>query len=92
MSPTPAGSGGVRLSARPAETSSAGITLYDAVTDIGVVSAKMKALAEFEKDDVVRGAIGEDLAAEFVRLKRMEWIEYCRHVSEWERDRYLEFF
>lgn len=51
-----------------------------------------EALAEFEKDDVVRGAIGEDLASEFVRLKRMEWIEYCRHVSEWERDRYLEFF
>lgn len=51
-----------------------------------------EALDEFEKDEVVRGAIGEDLAQEFLRLKRMEWVEYCRHVSDWERQRYLEFF
>ena len=25
-------------------------------------------------------------------LKRMEWIEYSRHVSDWETQRYLEFF
>jgi glutamine synthetase len=25
-------------------------------------------------------------------LKRMEWIEYSRHVSEWESQRYLEMF
>jgi glutamine synthetase len=27
-----------------------------------------------------------------MRLKRMEWIEYSRHVSEWESQRYLEMF
>jgi glutamine synthetase len=41
---------------------------------------------------VVRGALGEDLAKEFIRLKRMEWVEYSRHVSDWESRRYLEFF
>ncbi len=51
-----------------------------------------EALDEFEKDKVICGAIGHNLAAEFIRLKRMEWIEYCRHVSDWERQRYLEFF
>ena len=25
-------------------------------------------------------------------LKRMEWTEYARHVSDWETTRYLEFF
>ena len=40
----------------------------------------------------MRGAIGENLAQEFIRLKRMEWVEYCRHVSDWERQSYLEFF
>jgi glutamine synthetase len=40
----------------------------------------------------LRRAIGENLAQEFIRLKRMEWIEYSRHVSAWETKRYLEFF
>jgi glutamine synthetase len=40
----------------------------------------------------VCAGLGEALAAEFIRLKRMEWIEYSRHVSEWERERYAEFF
>jgi glutamine synthetase len=50
------------------------------------------ALDAFEADDVLTTALGADLAAEFVRLKRMEWIEYQRHVSAWEVERYLEFF
>jgi glutamine synthetase len=32
------------------------------------------------------------LAAEFLKLKRMEWVEYMRHVSDWETKTYLEFF
>jgi glutamine synthetase len=51
-----------------------------------------EAIDAFEADDVVRGSIGEALAKEFIELKRMEWIEYSRHVSDWERKRYLEFF
>ena len=51
-----------------------------------------EALDEFATDTVLREAIGEELSQEFLRLKRMEWIEYCRHVSDWERQRYLEFF
>ena len=34
----------------------------------------------------MRGALGEKLAEEFITLKRMEWIEYSRHVSDWETD------
>jgi glutamine synthetase len=51
-----------------------------------------EALDEFEKDKVLRAALGENLSAEFLTLKRMEWVEYSRHVSDWERDRYVEFF
>jgi glutamine synthetase len=51
-----------------------------------------EALDELEKDDVIKGAIGLKLSEEFIKLKRMEWIEYSRHVSDWERGRYLEFF
>jgi glutamine synthetase len=51
-----------------------------------------EALDALAQDEVVQGGLGKDLAAEFLRLKRMEWIEYCRHVSEWETQRYLELF
>jgi glutamine synthetase len=51
-----------------------------------------EALDALEADKVVRAGLGEELAAEFIRLKRMEWVEYSRHVSAWEVDRYLEFF
>ncbi len=53
------------------------------------LSAALDALAA---DKVVQQGIGSELAEEFIRLKRMEWIEYSRHVGEWETQRYLEMF
>ncbi|HXR19302.1 MAG TPA: type III glutamate--ammonia ligase [Steroidobacteraceae bacterium] len=53
------------------------------------LAAAIDALAD---DEVVQQGIGLELAAEFMRLKRMEWIEYSRHVGEWETQRYLEMF
>ncbi len=50
------------------------------------------ALDALEADEVVCAAIGPKLSQEFLSLKRMEWIEYSRHVSDWEQSRYLEFF
>jgi len=51
-----------------------------------------EAIDAMEKDELVKGALGRKLAEEFITLKRMEWVEYSRHVSEWEQSRYLEFF
>ena len=51
-----------------------------------------EAIDALEADPVICGGLGQDLAREFIRLKRMEWTEYSRHVSEWESKRYLEFF
>jgi glutamine synthetase len=51
-----------------------------------------EAIDALEADPVVLGALGPELGAEFVALKRMEWIEYARHVSDWEMKRYVEFF
>ncbi len=60
---------------------------------IGLLPQNLKqALDEFEKDKVLRTALGDDLAREFLSLKNMEWVEYSRHVSDWERERYVEFF
>jgi glutamine synthetase len=52
----------------------------------------LEAIGELEKDEIVRGALGPELSQEFIDLKRMEWTEYARHVSDWETHRYLEFF
>jgi glutamine synthetase len=52
----------------------------------------LEAIEELEGDAVIRAGLGEELAREFIRLKRMEWTEYARHVSDWESRRYLEFF
>lgn len=51
-----------------------------------------EALAALEQDDLFARQLGTELIAEFIRLKRMEWVEYHRHVSDWEVARYLEFF
>jgi glutamine synthetase len=60
---------------------------------IGLLPQSLKEAADaLEADDVVKAGIGEDLAREFIELKRMEWIEYSRHVSDWETSRYVEMF
>lgn len=50
-----------------------------------------EAIDALESDEVIKKALGV-LADEFINLKRMEWVEYMRHVSQWEVQRYLEFF
>ena len=40
---------------------------------------------------VLRQALGP-VIDEFLSLKHMEWVEYMRHVSDWEINSYLEFF
>jgi len=51
-----------------------------------------EAIDALEADEVVKAGIGGDLAKEFISVKRMEWIEYSRHVSDWETARYVEMF
>ena len=51
-----------------------------------------EALLALEADPLFHEALGREFVAEFIRLKRMEWIEYQRHVSDWEVSRYLEFY
>jgi glutamine synthetase len=51
-----------------------------------------EALLALEADPLFGERLGKELIGEFVRLKRMEWVEYQRWVSDWEVSRYLEFF
>ena len=59
--------------------------------NIGVLSKDiMEALACLEKDDVIRGALGEFAFKKFKGLKNQEWDNYRMQVSPWEIDQYLE--
>lgn len=59
---------------------------------IGVLPQTLSAaLDALEADTVIRAALGP-VVDEFIELKRMEWVEYMRHVSDWELRHYLEFF
>jgi len=49
-----------------------------------------EALDAVEADDVVMAALGPICGPEFLRVKREELARYNRHVSQWERDTYLE--
>ncbi len=53
------------------------------------LSQAVEALAQ---SDLFKSALGADFIDEFVTLKREEWLDYHRHVSDWETKRYLSFF
>ena len=49
-----------------------------------------EALGELDKDEVVKGALGEGLYEAFTRAKWSEWDDYRLRVSDYEIERYLE--
>ncbi len=51
-----------------------------------------EAVNALEADTVLREHIGVEFCNEFLRLKRMEWIEFSRTVHTWELERYAERF
>lgn len=48
-----------------------------------------EALEEFEKDDYIRGVLGEHITAKYTEAKKAEWSAYCEQVTKWEIDEYL---
>ena len=60
---------------------------------IGLIPQSLaEAVTAFEADPVVQRAFGPELAEEFVKVKRQEWVRYHNTVSRWEIDRYLTLF
>ena len=48
-----------------------------------------EAVELFAASDLMRKTLGDHIHSYLVDTKRAEWIEYLRHVSQWELDRYL---
>lgn len=55
----------------------------------GMPNNLLEAIQAFEKDELLKSVLGENVSRCYVQAKKQEWNEYCRHVSEWEIDRYL---
>ncbi len=47
------------------------------------------AVDRFESSELMRETLGNHIHSYLVEAKRAEWVEYIRHVSPWELDRYL---
>ncbi len=54
-------------------------TLHDALVALG-------------EDPLSRNVFGDTMLDAFIQYKANEWTEYCGHISDWERARYLKFF
>ena len=51
-----------------------------------------EAVEEFKKDDVLREALGEHTSERLIEGQTAEWNAFRLHVTQWERDRYLEMY
>lgn len=51
-----------------------------------------EAIEALEADPLFAEQLGTDFIDEYLMVKRMEWVEYSRHVSDWELNRYVEFY
>jgi len=49
----------------------------------------MEALAELERDELLRETLGDHVYEAFTRAKKSEWDRYRTQVSQWEIDQYL---
>ena len=51
-----------------------------------------EAVQELQRDRTVREALGEHIYTHLVDAQQQEWDAFRRHVTPWERERYLEIY
>jgi glutamine synthetase len=60
---------------------------------IGLLPSTLnEACDALEADTTICKALGTDFVDEFIEIKRREWDDYNRHVTDWEVGQYLEFW
>jgi glutamate---methylamine ligase len=50
----------------------------------------LDALRALEKSSVLKAALGEAVTASYLKLKHTDWNNYCRHLTDWERQTTLD--
>ena len=51
-----------------------------------------EALDAFAQSNLAKSVFGPDMFDAWLTYKRQEWLSYLNHVSDWEKERYLQFF
>ncbi|MBM3599569.1 MAG: type III glutamate--ammonia ligase [Alphaproteobacteria bacterium] len=50
----------------------------------------LDALRAFDGSKILRAGLGDSFCDSYLKLKTAEWNDYCRHLSQWERERTLD--
>ena len=50
----------------------------------------LDALRALENSIVLKSALGESVIASYIKLKHDNWIEFCHHLTDWERQTTLD--
>ncbi|MBL8905037.1 MAG: type III glutamate--ammonia ligase [Rhizobiales bacterium] len=50
----------------------------------------LDAIRNFEKDKYLRDGLGAEVSDAYIKLKTNDWNQYCRHLTQWERDTTLD--
>ena len=50
----------------------------------------LDALREYDKDKVLKAAMGEEFSAAYLKMKMQEWNSFCAHFSQWEKANTLD--
>lgn len=50
----------------------------------------LDALRNLERDSYLREHLGAEVTAGYLKLKHGEWNQYCRHLTQWERETTLD--
>ena len=50
----------------------------------------LDALRNFDKDEELKEALGNEFAESYIKMKMREWNSYVSHLTQWERDNTLD--
>ncbi len=51
-----------------------------------------EAMDSLEADPLSKKVLGPAMLKAIVEFRRQEWTDYHKHISDWERKRYLNFY
>lgn len=50
----------------------------------------LDALRDYDRDESLKAAMGEEFSAAYLKMKQQEWNSYVSHFSQWEKDNTLD--
>lgn len=68
----------------------------DEMSDAEIERAKslprtlFEAVSSFEQSSFLRNAIGSQISDNYIMEKKTEWYDYCKQITDWEINRYLD--